>query len=315
VFPYQRKAYSQKSLELHRLKGDLIPYTPIGDHYGYKIDRHFLCKFCNKWFFDMDEIYKHCRSLHLFCHICDTGSYSFYYSYEDLFKHFKLSHYVCFHKDCSQELYTNIFSNFTQLRNHMSSEHNIYLKKKYIKNRSKNQDHSNFISFHGSNNSKSIDIRKQSNLEDHENALAQQIAHKMEEIIEMEIIEAQIKNLESYEESFPSLGSSCDKNIYSTSGQNINSNLNYKNKALKNQYNPTDYSDTLQKNVYTRKDWNKDSEKFTGVLNNKQPILLEVKTAVDLDIEDTIRKKKAFSEILKTYQQIDEDNLEYPPGL
>ena len=64
---------------------------------------HPLCEYCDQRFFDRDELYKHYRKEHFFCHLCDHDGHEEYYSdYSQLRQHFLKTHYLCELDDCSK---------------------------------------------------------------------------------------------------------------------------------------------------------------------------------------------------------------------
>lgn len=67
IFTSERKCYPRKDLAQHRRKGD-------ADDTSYK--GHPLCEFCDKRYFDNDELLKHLRRDHYFCHFCESSGVS-----------------------------------------------------------------------------------------------------------------------------------------------------------------------------------------------------------------------------------------------
>lgn len=70
IFTYERKWYSRKDLARHRMQGD----PDDTSHRG-----HPLCKFCDERYLDNDELLKHLRRDHYFCHFCDSDGAQDYY--------------------------------------------------------------------------------------------------------------------------------------------------------------------------------------------------------------------------------------------
>uniref|UniRef100_A0A8C5ILQ7 RING-type E3 ubiquitin transferase n=1 Tax=Junco hyemalis TaxID=40217 RepID=A0A8C5ILQ7_JUNHY len=70
IFTYERKWYSRKDLARHRIHGD----PDDTSHRG-----HPLCKFCDERYLDNDELLKHLRRDHYFCHFCDSEGAQEYY--------------------------------------------------------------------------------------------------------------------------------------------------------------------------------------------------------------------------------------------
>lgn len=75
IFTYERKWYSRKDLARHRMQGD----PDDTSHRG-----HPLCKFCDERYLDNDELLKHLRRDHYFCHFCDSDGAQDYYRWAGL---------------------------------------------------------------------------------------------------------------------------------------------------------------------------------------------------------------------------------------
>lgn len=59
---------------------------------------------------DNDELFRHLRRNHLFCHFCDAdGKYQYYNSIEDLKRHFREEHFLCEENDCKGDPLTSVF--------------------------------------------------------------------------------------------------------------------------------------------------------------------------------------------------------------
>lgn len=59
---------------------------------------------------DSDELYRHLRRDHLYCHFCDAdGKHHYYSSYEFLRQHFQNEHFLCEEGDCKTEQFTSVF--------------------------------------------------------------------------------------------------------------------------------------------------------------------------------------------------------------
>ena len=65
LFPYERKCYTRHDLGQHNRCGDR-------DDKSFK--GHALCKFCDTNFLDDDQLYKHMRKEHYYCHLCTTDN-------------------------------------------------------------------------------------------------------------------------------------------------------------------------------------------------------------------------------------------------
>jgi hypothetical protein len=79
---------------------------------------------------DIDELYRHLRRDHLFCHFCDAdGLHQYYNSYDYLRKHFRKKHHLCEEGDCAVEQFTSVFRTDIDLRAHKASVHGKHLGK------------------------------------------------------------------------------------------------------------------------------------------------------------------------------------------
>lgn len=71
---------------------------------------HPLCEFCDDRFMDSEELFRHLRRNHLFCHFCDAdGKHQFYNNMEDLIRHFREEHYLCEEGECKAMPLTAVF--------------------------------------------------------------------------------------------------------------------------------------------------------------------------------------------------------------
>ncbi|CAG2063694.1 unnamed protein product [Timema podura] len=80
IFTGERRCYTRAQLALHKRKGD----PEDRSHRG-----HPLCEFCDERYMDTDELYRHLRRDHLFCHFCDADGFHRYY--RSLLKQFPAS--------------------------------------------------------------------------------------------------------------------------------------------------------------------------------------------------------------------------------
>lgn len=71
VFSFERRSYNRTDLGIHRRKGD----PDNKSHRG-----HPLCEYCDQRFFDRDELFKHLRREHFYCHFCDADGANCYYA-------------------------------------------------------------------------------------------------------------------------------------------------------------------------------------------------------------------------------------------
>ncbi|TRY59050.1 hypothetical protein DNTS_008376 [Danionella cerebrum] len=115
IFSYERKWYSRKDLARHRMQGD----PDDTSHRG-----HPLCKFCDDRYLDNDELLKHLRRDHYFCHFCDAdGAQEYYSDYQYLSEHFRESHYLCEEGRCSTEQFTHAFRTEIDYKAHKAAVH------------------------------------------------------------------------------------------------------------------------------------------------------------------------------------------------
>ncbi|XP_010148105.1 PREDICTED: zinc finger protein 598, partial [Eurypyga helias] len=115
VFTYERKWYSRKDLARHRIHGD----PDDTSHRG-----HPLCKFCDERYLDNDELLKHLRRDHYFCHFCDSdGAQEYYSDYEYLREHFREKHFLCEEGRCSTEQFTHAFRTEIDYKAHKTACH------------------------------------------------------------------------------------------------------------------------------------------------------------------------------------------------
>ncbi|XP_012997541.1 E3 ubiquitin-protein ligase ZNF598 isoform X1 [Cavia porcellus] len=115
IFTYERKWYSRKDLARHRMQGD----PDDTSHRG-----HPLCKFCDERYLDNDELLKHLRRDHYFCHFCDSdGAQDYYSDYSYLREHFREKHFLCEEGRCSTEQFTHAFRTEIDLKAHRTACH------------------------------------------------------------------------------------------------------------------------------------------------------------------------------------------------
>ncbi|XP_071963997.1 E3 ubiquitin-protein ligase ZNF598-like [Antedon mediterranea] len=116
VFTSERPLYNRKDLATHKRKGD-------ADNTSYR--GHPLCEFCDVRFYDNDELLKHLRRQHYFCHFCENDGISnqYYDIYENLRHHFRDQHYLCEEDGCINEEFTAAFRSEIDLKAHKASRH------------------------------------------------------------------------------------------------------------------------------------------------------------------------------------------------
>ncbi|KAG8433285.1 hypothetical protein GDO86_017534 [Hymenochirus boettgeri] len=114
-FTYERAWYTRKDLARHRMHGD----PEDTSHRG-----HPLCKFCDERYLDNDELLKHLRRDHYFCHFCDSdGTQDYYSDYSFLREHFRESHFLCEEGRCNTEQFTHAFRSEIDYKAHKTSCH------------------------------------------------------------------------------------------------------------------------------------------------------------------------------------------------
>uniref|UniRef100_A0A182P4F9 RING-type E3 ubiquitin transferase n=1 Tax=Anopheles epiroticus TaxID=199890 RepID=A0A182P4F9_9DIPT len=115
VFSSERRCYNRQELALHRRKGD-------PDKVGHR--GHPLCEYCDTRFLDKDELFRHLRKDHFFCHYCDADGRNYFYGdYTSLRDHFRADHFLCEEGECEQEQFTSVFRSEIDLRAHRASVH------------------------------------------------------------------------------------------------------------------------------------------------------------------------------------------------
>jgi len=73
---------------------------------------------------DNDELYRHLRRDHLYCHFCDAdGLHQYYDSYDVLRNHFRDQHFLCEEGECYEEKFTPAFRTEIDLKAHRASVH------------------------------------------------------------------------------------------------------------------------------------------------------------------------------------------------
>ncbi|XP_023288987.1 E3 ubiquitin-protein ligase ZNF598 [Orussus abietinus] len=121
IFSHERRCYTRPDLALHRRKGDVDDKSHKG---------HPLCEFCDQRYMDNDELYRHLRRDHLYCHFCDAdGLHQYYSSYDYLREHFRHEHFLCEEGPCAEEKFTSVFRTDIDLRAHKAGIHGKQLGK------------------------------------------------------------------------------------------------------------------------------------------------------------------------------------------
>lgn len=125
IYSKERRCYNRAELAQHRKDGD----PDNRSHRG-----HPLCEFCDTRYMDNDELYRHLRRDHLYCHFCDAdGLHQYYSSYDYLRDHFRSEHYLCEEGDCINEKFTAVFRSDIDLKAHRTTVHGRGLGKAGLK--------------------------------------------------------------------------------------------------------------------------------------------------------------------------------------
>uniref|UniRef100_A0A7G3AJD0 RING-type E3 ubiquitin transferase n=1 Tax=Lutzomyia longipalpis TaxID=7200 RepID=A0A7G3AJD0_LUTLO len=115
IFTFERRCYTREELAMHRRKGD----PDNTSHRG-----HPLCEYCEIRFLDRDELFRHLRKEHYFCHFCDADGFNqFYADHASLREHFRSEHYLCEEGSCIEEPMTAVFRTDIDMRAHKTSVH------------------------------------------------------------------------------------------------------------------------------------------------------------------------------------------------
>lgn len=121
-FPCEMAIYTVNQLKNHHSRGD---------DEGFK--GHPMCAFCTgKRFYSDDELYIHMRNEHERCHICDRidpNQPQYFKNYDQLFEHFRTSHYVCTVQKCLDDKFV-VFKDDMELQAHILKEHGDILRGK-----------------------------------------------------------------------------------------------------------------------------------------------------------------------------------------
>jgi hypothetical protein len=113
LFLYERKCYTRH---------DLVQHIRCGDRDDTSFKGHLICQFCDDHFVDDDQLYKHMRKEHYYCHLCTNDNV--YYSDFDLLRgHYRKNHYLCELDQCKDVQFTNVFSSDFEFRAHQAAQH------------------------------------------------------------------------------------------------------------------------------------------------------------------------------------------------
>jgi len=101
AFLFEQRVYLSKDMERHNREGDPVHISK--QYVCAPVPSHPKCDFCNRRFFDADELTRHMHECHHLCHLCgNMGRHNeFFKTVKALARHYAESHYVCVHKDCS----------------------------------------------------------------------------------------------------------------------------------------------------------------------------------------------------------------------
>ena len=71
IFSSERRCYNRSDLATHRRLGD-------ADNKSHK--GHPRCEYCELRYLDKDELFRHLRREHYFCHLCDADGKNLYFA-------------------------------------------------------------------------------------------------------------------------------------------------------------------------------------------------------------------------------------------
>ncbi|KAJ8883750.1 hypothetical protein PR048_015604 [Dryococelus australis] len=118
IFTAERRCYTRPELALHRRKGD----PDDRSHKG-----HPMCEFCQQRYMDNDELFRHLRRDHLFCHFCDADGYHRFYSTAATLHHDSLKTFLlCQQCPCTSEPFTVNFRTTIHFREGMLNSSNLF---------------------------------------------------------------------------------------------------------------------------------------------------------------------------------------------
>ena len=119
LFTSERVSYTRDELARHNRRGGGGDGPDASSHTG-----HPLCRFCDRRYFDDDDLLTHLRRDHFFCYICEKdGGQDYYKDFVELRRHCKEAHYVCEVGTCAREPFASVFRNEMQLKAHVAREH------------------------------------------------------------------------------------------------------------------------------------------------------------------------------------------------
>ena len=118
----EHKLYSEEELEKHLNGTKSKQDRPFGEDEGFK--GHPWCLFCQEPFFGENELYRHMRTEHYQCHICEEDNHQYWKDYDELESHFRDEHFLCEHQECKEAKFV-VFRTMQELRDHRRS-HDSY---------------------------------------------------------------------------------------------------------------------------------------------------------------------------------------------
>ncbi|CRL02979.1 CLUMA_CG016385, isoform A [Clunio marinus] len=125
IFSSTRRCYTRQQLATHRRVGDVDDKSHKG---------HPRCEYCELRFLDKDELFRHLRREHYFCHLCDAdGINLFYGAITEMRDHFKSEHFLCEEEDCANEQLTAVYRSEIDLRAHVAMVHSKGMTKAAVK--------------------------------------------------------------------------------------------------------------------------------------------------------------------------------------
>lgn len=125
IFSNERRCYTRSQLATHRRVGD----PDDKSHKG-----HPRCDYCELRYLDRDELFKHLRREHYFCHLCDAdGNNIFFGAINEMRDHFKSEHFLCEEDECVDEHISAVFRTEIDLKAHVAVTHTRGMTKSDLK--------------------------------------------------------------------------------------------------------------------------------------------------------------------------------------
>lgn len=96
----------------------------VGDKDNKSHKGHPSCDYCELRYLDKDELFRHLRREHYFCHLCDADGKNLYFgTTQEMRQHFKAEHFLCEEQECIEEEFTAVFRSEIDLRAHRATVH------------------------------------------------------------------------------------------------------------------------------------------------------------------------------------------------